>query len=103
MIYQNKYQNTARLRIYIILIVMGILLLTGGGCSAMLEKIRQTRKQLIFSVTGHYWIYDYPWLAPNIIRIQVVKGGISDPLQVTIAQERPVRFEFERYPFRNGN
>ncbi|MCH8012960.1 MAG: hypothetical protein IIA61_13615 [Candidatus Marinimicrobia bacterium] len=52
---------------------------------------------------GHYWIYDYPWLAPNIIRIQVDKEGIADPLQVTIASERQVRFEFERYPFRNGN
>ena len=48
---------------------------------------------------GHHWLYDDAWLAPNIIRVQVDKGGIADPLQVTISGNTIKNFEFERYPF----
>ncbi|MBC8402420.1 MAG: hypothetical protein H8E14_13105 [Candidatus Marinimicrobia bacterium] len=49
---------------------------------------------------GHHWIYDDPWLVPNLIRIQVDEGGIADPLQVTVAGNKTISFEFERIPFK---
>lgn len=48
---------------------------------------------------GHEWIYDETWQVPNLMRIQVDKGGIADPLQVTVTGNIVKKFEFERYPF----
>ncbi|MFC1481723.1 hypothetical protein ACFL6E_05710 [Candidatus Neomarinimicrobiota bacterium] len=49
---------------------------------------------------GHHWIHDDPWLEPNLVRVQVDKGGIADPLLVKIKQGNPIKFEFEREPFK---
>ncbi len=91
MIYQNKYQNTARLRIYIILIVMGIPLLTGGGYSAMLEKIRQTRKPLIFSVMA---IIGY-MIIPGWHRISSEFKWIREGLPIRCRLQLPKKDRFD--------
>ena len=50
-----------------------------------LESCREFKKPVIFiHGDGHEWIYDNPWLESNLIRIQVDKGGIAPPLQVTV-------------------
>jgi len=49
---------------------------------------------------GHHWLHDDPWLVPNLIRVQVDKGGIADPLQVTISGNKAKTFKFERFPFK---
>ena len=54
---------------------------------------------LLIHGDGHHWIYDEAWQVPNLMRIQVDKGGIADPLQVTVSGNSLKKFKFERYPF----
>jgi hypothetical protein len=56
---------------------------------------------LLIHGDGHEWIFDETWQVPNLMRIQVDKGGIADPLQVTVTGNKNKIFEFERYPFLN--
>ncbi|MEE9189412.1 MAG: hypothetical protein V3U16_01420, partial [Candidatus Neomarinimicrobiota bacterium] len=57
-------------------------------------------KQILFiHGDGHKWHYENPWLVPNMIRVQVDKGGIADPLQVTITGNKSKLFKFERNAF----
>tara|TARA_R110002111_G_scaffold2705_4_gene17921 strand:- start:7524 stop:8387 length:864 start_codon:yes stop_codon:yes gene_type:complete len=48
---------------------------------------------------GHSWIYDFPFAAKNILRVQVDQGGIAPPLKVTITDDKKTPFQFDR---RNG-
>ncbi len=48
---------------------------------------------------GHIWLYDESYLVPNMIRVQVDKGGIADPLEVTVKSDSLVNFKFNRNPF----
>ena len=57
------------------------------------------RPVLLIHGDGHKWIYDETWQVPNLTRIQVDKGGIADPLQVTVLGNTIKKFKFERYPF----
>ena len=59
-----------------------------------------SRPVLFIHGDGHVWLNDDPWLVPNLIRVQVDKGGIADPLQVTISGNKTKSFKFERFPFR---
>jgi len=52
---------------------------------------------------GHLWLYDEPWILSNLIRVQVDKGGIADPLEVTITNDLSVNFKFNRNPFNEKN
>ena len=61
---------------------------------------RFARPILFIHGDGHRWIYDNPWLEPNIIRVQVDQGKIADPLQVTVIIGEKIKFEFEREPFK---
>ena len=54
---------------------------------------------LLIHGDGHHWIYDEAWQVPNLMRVQVDKGGIADPLQVTVSGNTLKKFKFERYPF----
>jgi hypothetical protein len=45
---------------------------------------------------GHKWIEDYPFSAPNILRIQVDQGGIAPPLKVTVTGDPQLPFKFDR-------
>ena len=54
---------------------------------------------LLIHGDGHHWIYDEAWQVPNLTRVQVDKGGIADPLQVTVYGSSMKKFIFERYPF----
>ena len=54
---------------------------------------------LLIHGDGHHWIYDEAWQVPNLTRVQVDKGGIADPLQVTVYGSSMKKFKFERYPF----
>ncbi len=59
-----------------------------------------SRPVLLIHGDGHYWLHDDPWLVPNLVRIQVDKGGIADPLQVTVSGDKTKTFKFERFPFK---
>lgn len=59
------------------------------------------RPVLLIHGDGHHWLYDEAWQVPNLIRVQVDKGGIADPLQVTVSGNTMKKFQFERYPFRD--
>ena len=48
---------------------------------------------------GHKWIYDRPFKAQNILRVEVDQGGIAPPLKVRITNHPATPFEFDR---RNG-
>ncbi|MCA9016565.1 MAG: metallophosphoesterase, partial [Planctomycetaceae bacterium] len=48
---------------------------------------------------GHLWIYDRPFAARNILRVQVDQGGIAPPLKVTVTGDKTTPFQFDR---RNG-
>ena len=48
---------------------------------------------------GHRWIYDRPFEAKNILRVQVDQGGIAPPLRVTVSDHAQQPFHFDR---RNG-
>lgn len=48
---------------------------------------------------GHSWIYDRPFAAKNLLRIQVDQGGIAPPLKVTVTDDATAPFQFDR---RNG-
>jgi hypothetical protein len=48
---------------------------------------------------GHVWLYDNPWLAPNLVRIQVDRGGIALPLEIRVNFDTDSTFQFNRNPF----
>ena len=48
---------------------------------------------------GHRWIYDRPFDAKNILRVQVDQGGIAPPLKITVTNDPEEPFQFDR---RNG-
>ncbi|WP_339730529.1 hypothetical protein [uncultured Gimesia sp.] len=48
---------------------------------------------------GHVWIYDRPFAAKNILRVEVDQGGIAPPLKVTVTGDKTNPFQFDR---RNG-
>jgi len=62
--------------------------------------VRTFRKPVLFiHGDGHKWLYDDPWLEPNLVRVQVDRGGIAPPVQVIVnpASEQP--FQFNRKLF----
>lgn len=64
------------------------------------EAARFFKKPVLFiHGDGHKWIYDDPWIEPNIVRVQVDQGGIAPPLQVTVTFDNRHIFEFGRNPF----
>ncbi len=48
---------------------------------------------------GHQWIYDRPFAAQNILRVQVDSGGLAPPLAVRLSDDAQTPFQFDR---RNG-
>ncbi|MCH2203198.1 MAG: metallophosphoesterase [Fuerstiella sp.] len=48
---------------------------------------------------GHSWIYDRPFTAKNILRVQVDQGGKAPPLKVIVTDSDAQPFRFDR---RNG-
>jgi hypothetical protein len=48
---------------------------------------------------GHRWIYDRPFAAKNVLRVQVDQGGIAPPMQVIVTDDKTNPFQFDR---RNG-
>lgn len=62
-----------------------------------LKYCREFKKPVIFiHGDGHRWIYDNPWLEPNLIRIQIDKGGIAPPLEVTVGKNPDQIISFNR-------
>lgn len=45
---------------------------------------------------GHTWIQDRPFLAKNIMRIQVDQGGKAPPLKVSLTDDPAAPFRFDR-------
>lgn len=48
---------------------------------------------------GHKWIYDRPFKAPNILRVEVDQGGKAPPLKIQVTNHPTEPFVFDR---RNG-
>lgn len=48
---------------------------------------------------GHKWIYDRPFKAKNILRVEVDQGGIAPPVKVMVTDHPTKPFVFDR---RNG-
>lgn len=48
---------------------------------------------------GHKWVYDRPFRAKNILRVEVDQGGIAPPLKVSVTHDSATPFRFDR---RNG-
>lgn len=45
---------------------------------------------------GHRWIYDRPFKAQNILRVQVDQGGIAPPILVTVTDDPKEPFVIDR-------
>src|SRR6266850_7583334 len=45
---------------------------------------------------GHKWIYDHPFKAPNMLRVQVDMGAIAPPITVRITDDPQHPFYFDR-------
>ncbi|MEE9571851.1 MAG: hypothetical protein V3W20_02250 [Candidatus Neomarinimicrobiota bacterium] len=66
-----------------------------------LKLVENFKKPIMFiHGDGHVWLHDDPWMLPNMIHVQVDKGGIADPLEVTVTGNNKINFEFNRNPFR---
>lgn len=48
---------------------------------------------------GHVWMYDRPFAAKNILRVEVDQGGVAPPLKITVTDDKTTPFQFDR---RNG-
>jgi hypothetical protein len=58
-----------------------------------------TKPLLFIHGDGHVWLYDNPWLAPNLVRIQVDQGGIALPVEIRVNFDADSTFQFNRNPF----
>ena len=47
---------------------------------------------------GHFWSTNRPWPERNILRVQVDRGGIAPPVEVTVSESAADAFTFERRP-----
>ncbi|MCA9005204.1 MAG: hypothetical protein KDA70_07995 [Planctomycetaceae bacterium] len=63
------------------------------------EAIAFNKPVLYIHGDGHTWIYDRPFAAKNLLRVQVDQGGIAPPLKVTVTDNSTDPFQFDR---RNG-
>lgn len=63
------------------------------------EAIKFQKPILYIHGDGHKWIYDRPFTAKNILRVEVDQGGIAPPLKVTVTDAETNPFQFDR---RNG-
>jgi hypothetical protein len=64
------------------------------------EDAKEFNKPILYlHGDGHRWIYDRPFAAKNILRVQVDQGGIAPPLQVIVTDDATNPFKFDR---RNG-
>ena len=64
------------------------------------DEARRFAKPILYlHGDGHKWIYDRPFAAKNILRVQVDQGGIAPPLKVTVIDDQSEPFVFDR---RNG-
>jgi hypothetical protein len=62
--------------------------------------VEQFRKPVLFiHGDGHRWLYEHPWLKPNLLRVQVDQGAIAVPLQVMVDVQGDSTFAFNRTPF----
>ncbi len=59
-----------------------------------------TKPILYIHGDGHRWVYDRPFAAQNILRVQVDQGGIAPPLKVVVTDHETTPFQFDR---RNGS
>lgn len=48
---------------------------------------------------GHHWTFDSGWKTSSMTKIQIDKGSIADPLEVSYQPENTTPFSFDRDPF----
>jgi hypothetical protein len=64
------------------------------------ELAAEFKKPILFlHGDGHYWTFDSGWKTPNMTKIQIDKGSIADPLEVSYQPENTTPFSFDRDPF----
>lgn len=68
-----------------------------GPFSTVAEEF--ARPVLYLHGDGHRWVYDRPFRAKNILRVEVDQGGIAPPLKVSVIHDSAEPFRFDR---RNG-
>lgn len=60
------------------------------------EAARFEKPVLYLHGDGHRWVYDRPFAAKNVLRVQVDQGGIAPPLLVTVTDDPQEPFQFDR-------
>ena len=61
------------------------------------EVARQFGKPILYlHGDGHRWLHDRPFMAKNILRVQVDQGGQAPPLKVTVTDHPTDPFVFDR-------
>ncbi|MFP6659650.1 MAG: hypothetical protein VB853_15810 [Pirellulales bacterium] len=60
------------------------------------DAVKFARPILYLHGDGHRWLRDRPFVAKNILRIQVDQGGIAPPLKVTVTNHATEPFVFDR-------
>jgi len=62
-----------------------------------IEEAKAFEKPILYlHGDGHVWLHDRPFAAKNILRVQVVKGGIDPPVKVTVTDAAADPFQFDR-------
>lgn len=51
---------------------------------------------LLLHGDGHLWLHDRPFMAKNILRVQVDQGRLAPPLRVTVSDDPKQPFRFDR-------
>ncbi|MCH9653417.1 MAG: hypothetical protein K0U86_04970 [Planctomycetes bacterium] len=60
------------------------------------DAIKFQKPILYLHGDGHKWIYDRPFEAKNILRIQVDQGGIAPPLKIAVSDHQTNPFQLDR-------
>ncbi|WP_298864512.1 hypothetical protein [uncultured Gimesia sp.] len=60
------------------------------------DAIKFQKPILYLHGDGHKWIYDRPFAAKNILRIQVDQGGIAPPLKISVTDAKTNPFLLDR-------
>jgi len=67
-------------------------------CAARISAVAAAfaRPVLYLQGDGHKWLYDRPFRAKNILRVQVDMGGIAPPITVRVTDDPKQPFYFDR-------
>ena len=70
-----------------------------GKHVSVTERLGDALANVAHHGDGHKWIYDRPFEAKNILRVEVDQGGKAPPVKVQVTNDSTEPFVFDR---RNG-